>query len=143
MWRSKYRGMNDVDFPGELCELVAGWTGGYSFAYMKELFTASVLLSITHSTDEDQHDDGHVDEIMTQPSAVNGTTTSTEPAAAAEIPALPSSLQDNRMAKILRSQARALSNQIKAAPPTVKVPRGPSGPPPIRMPIISPLDQDD
>jgi len=47
-WRGKFKGSNNsksgnIDFPEALCPLIAKITEGFSFAYMKELFIASLL----------------------------------------------------------------------------------------------------
>jgi transitional endoplasmic reticulum ATPase len=43
-WRQKLRTKNeDLDFPEELCEVIAQLTEGFSFAYLKELFVMALL----------------------------------------------------------------------------------------------------
>lgn len=43
-WREKMAGHPGIDFPEELCPVVAKLTSGFSFAYLKELFVASMLI---------------------------------------------------------------------------------------------------
>ena len=42
-WRNKVPSMGDGDFSDELCSAVADVTDGFSFAYLKELFLATLL----------------------------------------------------------------------------------------------------
>lgn len=43
-WRNKLADTNMVDFPDEVCDLIAKMTEGFSFAYMKELFVIVLLM---------------------------------------------------------------------------------------------------
>jgi hypothetical protein len=43
-WRQKFSESDTVDFPYEMCTIIAQLTEGYSFAYLKELFITSLLL---------------------------------------------------------------------------------------------------
>jgi transitional endoplasmic reticulum ATPase len=73
-WRKKLENSNLVDFPQEVCQIIAKITEGFSFAYLKELFVV-VLLTIarggtsdeeevekefTKTGDASPSDDGHV-----------------------------------------------------------------------------------
>jgi SpoVK/Ycf46/Vps4 family AAA+-type ATPase len=42
-WRRKLEQNEKVEFPEQICELVAEWTSGFSFAYLKELFISALL----------------------------------------------------------------------------------------------------
>jgi transitional endoplasmic reticulum ATPase len=41
-WRRKLEKKNNIDFPGEICPFIAALTEGFSFAYLKELFVATL-----------------------------------------------------------------------------------------------------
>ncbi|KID88647.1 proteasome-activating nucleotidase, partial [Metarhizium majus ARSEF 297] len=43
-WAGKCAGEAAVDFPDELCRVIAQLTAGFSFAYLRELFIASLLI---------------------------------------------------------------------------------------------------
>lgn len=55
-WAAKLRGSGIVEFPDELCPLIAKMTEGFSFAYMKELFVSS-LLAIARGASADEVDE--------------------------------------------------------------------------------------
>ncbi|KAF2457882.1 P-loop containing nucleoside triphosphate hydrolase protein [Lineolata rhizophorae] len=42
-WRAKLERNGKVDFPEKVCDVVASWTSGFSFAYLKELFITALL----------------------------------------------------------------------------------------------------
>jgi transitional endoplasmic reticulum ATPase len=42
-WSRKFTDSASVDFPDEICQVIATLTEGFSFAYLKELFVASLL----------------------------------------------------------------------------------------------------
>jgi transitional endoplasmic reticulum ATPase len=53
-WQAKLLGNNMVEFPDELCSVVAKMSEGFSFAYLKELFVMSLLAIARGGTgDED------------------------------------------------------------------------------------------
>lgn len=45
-WRRKYVDSEDLEFPEEVCEVVAKVTEGFTFAYLKELFVSSLILLV-------------------------------------------------------------------------------------------------
>ncbi|TVY85701.1 putative ATPase YjoB, partial [Lachnellula willkommii] len=56
-WRRKLRGNGDVVFPVGMSARVAGLTGGFSFAYMKEAFVAALLVIVARSDGDDDNND--------------------------------------------------------------------------------------
>ncbi|KAK0648429.1 proteasome-activating nucleotidase [Cercophora newfieldiana] len=69
-WSRKFSEPNEiVDFPEALCPIIAKITGGFSFAYMKELFIASLLALARKASTEPG-----VEDLVTE-----GSTTSEEP----------------------------------------------------------------
>ncbi|KID79317.1 uncharacterized protein G6M90_00g020910 [Metarhizium brunneum] len=58
-WAGKYAGEAAVDFPDELCRVIAQLTAGFSFAYLKELFIASLLIlsRVSENTDVETNGD--------------------------------------------------------------------------------------
>ncbi|KAF1835298.1 proteasome-activating nucleotidase [Decorospora gaudefroyi] len=52
-WRAKLEGNGMVEFPEEVCEVVAQMTDGFSFAYLKELFVMA-LLTLVRGINEDE-----------------------------------------------------------------------------------------
>ncbi|KIW03279.1 hypothetical protein, variant [Verruconis gallopava] len=63
-WQAKMRG-KPIEFPDELCPAVADITDGFSFAYLQELFIASLLQLLRGDSDgpEDRPDKGEGDEL--------------------------------------------------------------------------------
>lgn len=57
-WAGKYAGEAAVDFPDELCRVIAQLTAGFSFAYLKELFIASLLILSRGSENTDVETNG-------------------------------------------------------------------------------------
>lgn len=53
-WRNKLKGNEKVDFPEELCGMIADITEKFSFAYMKEAFVASLLTIVQKQNDGDK-----------------------------------------------------------------------------------------
>jgi SpoVK/Ycf46/Vps4 family AAA+-type ATPase len=47
-WRKKLSGNKKIEFPEVLCEMIADITDGFSFAYMKEAFVASLLVIVAN-----------------------------------------------------------------------------------------------
>ncbi|KAK3361243.1 proteasome-activating nucleotidase [Lasiosphaeria ovina] len=69
-WHRKFASKPDaVDFPDEICDIVAKLTEGFSFAYMQELFMAS-LLELSHGDDG-----GYLEEEEVPSSSDSGSTT--------------------------------------------------------------------
>jgi len=85
-WSRKFTGPNDiVDFPESLCPIIAKMTSGFSFAYMKELFIASLLAMARGASDGSQLEDSvaevdpATDSVAKAPSSEKGSTISEEP----------------------------------------------------------------
>jgi transitional endoplasmic reticulum ATPase len=55
-WAGKFAGSSAVDFPEEICPLIAKMTEGFSFAYLKELFISSLLLHTGDSYKSEPYD---------------------------------------------------------------------------------------
>jgi len=57
-WRRKIETLpRKVDFPADLCPIIAKWTEGFSFAYMKELFMSAMVLLVTGTHEENEYED--------------------------------------------------------------------------------------
>ncbi|OAQ59917.1 proteasome-activating nucleotidase [Pochonia chlamydosporia 170] len=69
-WVNKLANKDTVDFPDELCDVIAKLTEGFSFAYLKELFISS-LLALSHGQMTDSHNTD-VDATTANGSAANG-----------------------------------------------------------------------
>ena len=50
-WRKKLEGNKKIEFPEVLCGMIADITDGFSFAYMKEAFVASLLVIVASKGD--------------------------------------------------------------------------------------------
>lgn len=51
-WKHKLQGKPSIEFPEELCPAIANITDGFSFAYLKEAFVATLLLIAGRRSDE-------------------------------------------------------------------------------------------
>ncbi len=56
-WKNKLAGNDKVDFPEELCGMIADITDEFSFAYLKEAFVASLLTIVARKETNDSDDD--------------------------------------------------------------------------------------
>jgi transitional endoplasmic reticulum ATPase len=55
-WKQKLEGSDIVEFPDELCPIIAKMTEGFSFAYLKELFVWALLTVARGGTVEEDED---------------------------------------------------------------------------------------
>ena len=51
-WQSKLQSNQDIDFTYEVCQAVAAATEGFTFAYLKELFVQTLLVSVSGGVDD-------------------------------------------------------------------------------------------
>lgn len=66
-WRTKLTDNMDVDFPSEICPLIADLTDGFSFAYMKELIVMSLMTVARGGKGDAESDWEEVSESPTPP----------------------------------------------------------------------------
>lgn len=55
-WRNKLKNKKSIEFPGKLCDAIAGITEDFSFAYLKEAFVATLLELARNHDDDDEYD---------------------------------------------------------------------------------------
>ncbi|KAK3386148.1 P-loop containing nucleoside triphosphate hydrolase protein [Podospora didyma] len=60
-WAGKFATRDDVDFPDEICPIIAKLTADFSFAYLQELFLIS-LLALARGDDEEEYQEEEEDE---------------------------------------------------------------------------------
>jgi transitional endoplasmic reticulum ATPase len=53
-WQSKLESNQDIDFTYEVCQAVAAATEGFTFAYLKELFVQTLLVSVSGTADHNE-----------------------------------------------------------------------------------------
>ncbi|KAG8422979.1 hypothetical protein J3459_009898 [Metarhizium acridum] len=140
-WAGKYVDKAAVDFPDELCHVIAKLTEGFSFAYLKELFIASLLILARgdegtgietngHKNGTDVDRDGvqspavvEVEAALTQEDAAENeeprtkgeqSDKSTPEKAKRAMPEveIPESLADNELLKVILREARLLWDQM-------------------------------
>lgn len=135
-WAQKLAGHPLVAFPEELCPVVAGLTEGFSFAYLKELFVASLLLLARGGPHEDvgapKSDSGSsTDAVVIEPdeAAAGAIANTTAAGDASEDGAgqkdekrtnektlpkveVPESLQGNTLLGIITAQAQSLLDEM-------------------------------
>jgi SpoVK/Ycf46/Vps4 family AAA+-type ATPase len=168
-WREKFSESDAVDFPDEMCPIIAQLTEEYSFAYMKELFVTSLLLlargGLKDSDEAKETPNNPIcKDTISQPNSLvpketitaNGdikedateAKSSEEETQAAKrtVPEvnIPASLHDNLLLSIIMLQAKSLLEEMDQASSTAtqKV-SGASRPPRIQFPWTSLLDEED
>ena len=129
-WRNSFK--NNDDFPEEVCDVVAKWTDGFSFAYLKELFICSLLL-MTQSDDTD-HENAVEDTLQDASGDVKQTLPEVE---------IPSSVQANRLLRTIKSQAQALIEDMNSDSNGEPQKSTDSRAPPIQYRLQSLLDDPD
>lgn len=161
-WKQKFEGSTTVDFPEEICPLIAQLTEGFSFAYLKELFVTSLLMLARGSLDDKDEvegsDDGsNSDAVVVERDVASAaddnpddekaeTKVQSPPKPARKMPDIqvPESLQESKLLKIIQAQTKLLLEEISnAANDTPKQACGPPRVPPIRNPFRSNLDDED
>ncbi|RDW82684.1 hypothetical protein BP6252_03796 [Coleophoma cylindrospora] len=128
-WRKKLIDSDMVEFPEELCDIVAKLTEGFSFAYLKELFVIS-LLSVArgHTGEEDlviveeeKNDEkleldsaGKAEDVKAEGNTAEKSEGTAAPEKKLTVPevAIPESLKDNTLLQILRSQTKMLLEEM-------------------------------
>ncbi|KAM0718421.1 hypothetical protein Q7P37_005491 [Cladosporium fusiforme] len=126
-WRQKFNDSDALDFPDEICPVVAKLTERLTFAYLKELFLSSLLLLVGGETEELEE--------STFENTANG-----EPGTAKST--LPSfwisqHVQDNLLFKTIKLQTQALLKDLDSTPSTTDKPRDAARPPLPRFSIPS------
>ena len=134
-WRKKLVGSHLVDFPEELCGVIAKLSDGFSFAYMKELFVIALLTiarggglgeedvqaeDTKSSTDSDpiviERGDTPAEKIATSDAENTGIAEKDAPEAKKQrkLPVIdvPEHLRDNRLLKVVKAQLRMLLEEM-------------------------------
>ena len=123
-WRQKFIDSDEVDFPEEICHAVAKLTEKFTFAYLKDLFISSLLISslfllVGSGTDE------------LSDSASDGEAKSTLPSFT-----IPQNLEDNLLFKTIALRAVLDSEPRRRQSPVAR-------PPPPRFNMPSLIDDPD
>jgi transitional endoplasmic reticulum ATPase len=128
-WRNKLAKNSDVDFPTDICSIIATLTDGFSFAYLKELFVMSLLTVARGGMGLEEPDNGW--------DVVSGSNTPDEhpikedendetcegddeeedhitPKEKREVPAVdvPEHLKDNVLLRVIQQQVRVLLHEM-------------------------------
>lgn len=130
-WRKKLSVNDELDFPAELCDVIATFTEGFSFAYLKELFVASLLniargtnvlgeasetewdVVSENSTPQEGSETVDADKETAQSEgATPSTATSVQKPKELPVAEIPDNLKDNIMLKMLHYQARVLMREM-------------------------------
>jgi transitional endoplasmic reticulum ATPase len=132
-WRQKYIESDEVDFPDEVCAVVAKITKGFTFAYLKELFTSSLLLLVRNATEGSEDGTESEDAIAENDESESGVP---------EVD-IPAHIQDNRLLKIIMIQAQGLLEDMNSTKTTASEPASTSGAPNPNFRLPSLLDEPD
>lgn len=123
-WHRKLASNQKLDFPEDLCPILAKLTPGFSFAYLKELFVSSLLVLARselsgqqESVDTDSSgSSSNTDIVVVEPPAQGQDTPKKTEEKAPEkiVPVLevPQSLQPNKLLAAIRAQARTLLDEM-------------------------------
>lgn len=181
-WREKFASSSPdnadddgaaVELTEEICEIIAQWTEGYSFAYLKELFVSALLLHTRGDGadgEEDEEEGGREAEIRNrlsnasktpaettggdlsvdgekaekQDSKVDATDgATTEPKRLPSVP-IPSHLESSALLRVFRTQAQSLLEEMGHATDEKAAPvGGAAGEPPVRFRLQSLVDEGE
>ena len=124
-WQKKLAKNESVDFPEEVCGIVAKLTDGFSFAYMKELFITSLLALFRGQIDVENEVTSGAQEEQAAVAEINGEVNDapgeakeeeakeevvkSEPIAVVEIP---ESLKSNVLLRVLQGKVSTLRGEM-------------------------------
>ncbi|PVH74338.1 proteasome-activating nucleotidase [Cadophora sp. DSE1049] len=134
-WRKKLVESHLVDFPEELCVVIAELSEGFSFAYMKELFVIALLtiargggLEEEEVQAEDAKSSTDSDPVIIEHELAPAENTATRDAQKTDLPEkdapepkkkrtlpevdVPEHLQDNRLLKVVKAQLKMLLEEM-------------------------------
>ncbi|ETS75555.1 hypothetical protein PFICI_12499 [Pestalotiopsis fici W106-1] len=104
-WKSKLDESHLVELPEEACEYVANLTDGFSFTYLRDLFSSLLFYSQDAPTESEAKDSEEKDTSSSSPRQQAFAQVTTPP-----------SLRDNHVAKFLRQQAGLLLKDMETEP---------------------------
>jgi transitional endoplasmic reticulum ATPase len=137
-WRCKYADSEDVEFPGEVCGVVAKVTEGFTFAYLKELFVSSLVLLV--SSGQVGIDEAEEEEEEEEEETAGEVTGSARNLPKVDIPP---SVQGNQLLRTIMKQAKGLLQDMEATPTTATQEPNAARPPPPQFRMESLLDDPD
>lgn len=129
-WRQKFVDSDEVDFPDEMCRVVAQLTDRFTFAYLKELFISSLLLLVASGAKETVEP---VSDNAAEPEASKSKST-------CPVVDVPQHVLESRLYQTLRSQAQALQEDMDSAASTDVKSLDAGREPPIRFTLPSLID---
>jgi hypothetical protein len=116
-WKEKFSDSSTVDFPDEICPVVAKMTDGFSFAYLKELFITTLLglargpqLGAMQDAPKSESGSDSDQVIVETPPSVEETEAE-KPKAMLKVE-IPESLRDNMLLNVLKPEAESLREQM-------------------------------
>jgi transitional endoplasmic reticulum ATPase len=132
-WRQKYIESGEVDFPNDICVVVAKATNGFTFAYLKELFVSSLLLLVRSATDglKDSIDD---EDAITKDDELKSGVPEVD---------IPAHIQNNRLLKIIVTQVQGLLEDMNSTEITTPGSSSTAGAPNPNFRLPSLLDEPD
>jgi transitional endoplasmic reticulum ATPase len=132
-WRQKYIESGEVDFPDDICVVVAKATNGFTFAYLKELFVSSLLLLVRSATDglKDSIDD---EDAITKDDELKFGVPEVD---------IPAHIQNNRLLKIIVTQVQGLLEDMNSTEITTPGSSSTAGAPNPNFRLPSLLDEPD
>jgi transitional endoplasmic reticulum ATPase len=113
-WREKVLNSGMVDFPEEMCPIVAKLTEGFSFAYLKELFVIALLTIARGGVQvEDEKLANEAQKPITKAGSEEGKKVGEkEKKRAVPEVEIPAELKDNLLLKVLGAEIKALLEEM-------------------------------
>jgi hypothetical protein len=113
-WRRKLEDSDMVEFPEEICPIIAKLTEGFSFAYLKELFVIALLI-VARGVADQPNEANTAAEVPTSTagdSAVEKTEKKQRKKLVVPEVDIPESLSGNVLLKVVKSQVKALLEEM-------------------------------
>jgi transitional endoplasmic reticulum ATPase len=112
-WRRKLLDSDLIDFPEEMCPIVAKLTEEFSFAYLKELFVIALLTVAGGGTGQEDDVAPNVETTTSEAKSMKKEEAK-EPQKRRVVPEvdIPAALSDNVLLKVLRIQVKALLEEM-------------------------------
>jgi transitional endoplasmic reticulum ATPase len=115
-WQHKLLDNDTVEFPDEMCSLVAKMSAGFSFAYLKELFVMALLAIARGGTGDEEAAVmvQRADAVAEQDAKAQDLKDEVSEKKKHVIPSVetPTSLKDNVLLKILRASLETLADEM-------------------------------
>jgi len=113
-WRQKLLDSDMVEFPEEMCPIVAKLTETFSFAYLKELFIIALLAVARGGTDQEVEVASEIEipAVLAAKGAKGNEEEAPQKKRVVPVVEIPKSLADNVLLKVLQREVKALLEEM-------------------------------